>query len=123
MKTDIWMPVYIGDYMADTMHLTTEQHGAYLLLLMAYWMHGGPLPERQIPDICKMNGPDKDFNMEVLSGFFSINKGVWTHKRVEIELRKARERCLSASKKGKKGAVVRWGYREKGSRGRAMARP
>jgi len=49
------MPWHIGDYLGDTMHLTTLEHGAYCLLIMHYW-RTGPLPndDRMLADLAKM---------------------------------------------------------------------
>ena len=83
-KADIWMPLYIGDYLADTARLTTEQHGAYLLLLMDYW-RSGRLPDNDqvLAQISKLS-PDAWGNAKaMLKQFFSISDGYWIHARVE----------------------------------------
>ena len=39
------MPMYWDAYLADTTHLTTEEHGVYMLLLAAMWRRNGYVPD------------------------------------------------------------------------------
>jgi len=96
-KTDIWMPLFIGDYLADTTRLTTEQHGAYLLLIMDYWRNGAPPDDDAIlANITKMALKEwKKIKAAVLS-FFNLVNGFWLHSRIDREL-------------ARKAAEARWG--------------
>lgn len=93
-RPDSWMPLYIGDYLADTMHLTREQHGGYLLLIMAYWRTGAPLRDDDgfLASIVKATPAEWRKLRPALSEFFEVGDGLWRHKRIDKELSDADEK-------------------------------
>lgn len=116
-KHETWMPLYIADYLGDTLHLTTEQHGAYLLLIMAAWKRGGHLPddEAQLAQIARM--PLERWQSHAAATvlpFFTHRDGMLWHGRVAVELDAARSKVEQKSAAGAAGAAARW--RKDGSR-------
>src|ERR1700679_978159 len=96
-----WMPLYVGDYLGDTGHLTTTQHGAYLLLMMHYWLKGElPDDDKQLSKITKLPLKVWTEYREAIQDFFYDG---WRHKRIEAELSKTiaiREKRALAGQKG-----------------------
>lgn len=91
---DTWMPLVIGAYLTDTRALSTEGHGAYLLLLMAYWTNGGPLPDDD-DEFAAITGLGQHGWRKwrpKLARFFTVEGGVWKQKRADIELAMAAKR-------------------------------
>lgn len=103
------MKLYVGDYLGDTQRLTTTQHGAYLLLIMAYWQDGGPLPDdnETLGAITKL--PDKEWRAmrPKLANYFDIAEGFWIHPRIEEEIAKAGRVSKQHSAAGKASAEQR----------------
>ena len=124
MKVDIWMPLYIGDYLADTQRLTTEQHGAYLLLIMDYWRSGRPPDNDQVlAQICKLS-PDAWCNAKaMLKQYFSIEDGCWVHKRIEAEILDAAQNQDRKHQRAVKGAAARWNKATNDASSNAQALP
>jgi uncharacterized protein YdaU (DUF1376 family) len=65
------MPLYIGDYRADTTHLNAAQHGAYLLLIMHFWQQAGlPDDHEQLARIACMSNTEWRKYRPVIRAFF-----------------------------------------------------
>lgn len=89
-----WMPLYIGDYLADTADLTQGEHGAYLLLLMHCWQKGFlPANEKLCCRIAKADTPQSRKNVvSVRFRFFYLaDDGNYHHKRIDKELLRSQE--------------------------------
>lgn len=112
-ETGAWMPIYWADYFGDTTHLTTEEHGAYLLLIGTYWRRGKPLPDDDaylaaVAKLTKFRW--KNFRKKLLP-FFIIREQngerVWMHKRLEKEILRSSIRLASAKAAGKAGGIAK----------------
>ncbi len=109
-ETDVgmWMPLYIGDYVAATKRLTTEQHGAYLLLIMDYWRNGAPpADDAVLVQITGMDRPSWRRNKATVLAFFEIAEGRLLHRRIEEELAQARRQREARLVRASKGGVAR----------------
>lgn len=97
--------MYWGDYVKDTLHLTVDEHGAYLLLLAAYWINGKPLPDddKQLARIARVTLKKWKSLSPRVRDFFSARDGHLIHKRVEKELLK----CSERSSKARASALLR----------------
>lgn len=81
-----YMQLYVADYLADTMHLTTEEHGAYLLLIFNYWQTGKPIPVSRLARITRLSN-DRWTDVErSLGEFFNERDNEWVHDRIERDL-------------------------------------
>lgn len=108
-----YMQLYIADYLADTMHLSTEEHGAYLLLMFNYWQTGRSIPKNRLAKIARMSNDRWLSVEESLKEFFIDNGTDWVHERIErdltavmavIEQKSAAGKASAAKRKAEKGA-------------------
>lgn len=110
-----FMPFWTDAYLADTVHLTTEQHGAYLLLLFQAWRS----PDCSLADDDELLAlqakvsPAKWKAMKpIVMAFWKLDKRRkrWVQKRLRIE----REKVMERKAKAKDSAASRWKDKKKG---------
>lgn len=93
-----YMQLFVADYLADTAHLNAAQHGAYLLLIMNYWQRGKPLKNcnERLANVARMSNDEWNANKNILAEFFDITPEEWSHKRIEVDLRKVESKSTKA---------------------------
>ena len=104
-----YIQLYVADYLADTAHLSTEEHGAYLLLIFNYWQRGKPLPNNDIKLARIARLPNERWTdvKQTLEEFFNITEIEWQHSRIDNDLKAVITKHTRASKAGKASAAAR----------------
>ncbi len=109
MSTPPFMQLYVSDYLGDTRGLTTEQHGAYLLLLMTAWNSGGLLPNDP-KKLARFTGCTAlrwaKIAPDVLV-YFEADGDHLVSPRLVLELKKASEKSIKRAVSGSLGGQAK----------------
>ncbi len=100
-----FMQLYVSDFIGDTLHLSTEQIGAYMLMLMAMWNAGGKLPsdEAKLARVARMSVKKWRAVADDLMAFFEVSEGFISHNRLTKELQKSESKSQSRASAGAEG--------------------
>lgn len=103
-----FMQLYVSDFVGDTLLLSTEHIGAYLLLLIALWNADGKLPadEVKLARVARLSVKKWRSVAADLLPFFEVNDGVLTHHRLTKELQKSAAQSNSRAAAGAKGGTA-----------------
>jgi uncharacterized protein YdaU (DUF1376 family) len=104
-----YIQLYTADYLADTAHLTTIQHGAYLLLIFNYWQRGQPLNNAngRLASVVRMSNDEWAIHEQTLAEFFEVNGDEWVNHRIDEDLEAVKAKSTKASVAGKASGARR----------------
>ena len=113
------MPMYWDAYLADTTHLTTEEHGAYMLLLGAMWRRDGWVPDddKDNARILRLTPAKWKRIKERLSEFLLFADGKVSQKKLLETWENTQEKITTNRQNGAKGG------RPKSSKNKGLDKP
>ncbi len=100
-----YMRFHISDYLADTGHLSTVQHGAYLRLLLLMWDTRGSIPADADWIRHRLRITVAEYNrhyVPVLDEFCKRSRNRWTQKRLAREYRETSDFYAKQRRNGRK---------------------
>lgn len=104
------LPLFTDAYLADTRHLTTIQHGAYMLMLMTAWRSPDcslPNDDAYLAKICGMDKRTWAKNKDAILQFWEVSDAKMFQKRLRAEQRYVAQVSRKNSDAGKASALKR----------------
>ena len=101
------MPLFGDAYLADTTHLTTEEHGAYLLLMIAAWRQedcGLPMDDKKLARIAGLSTKKWTSIRGTVLEFWKLDNG----RIYQPRLTKEHQYVCQKSQANRKSAEARW---------------
>ena len=105
-----YLPLYTGDYLRDTRHLSMCEHGAYLLALTHCWDSKGPMPldeRKQFAIVCARSTDEMEAWRRVRNEFFVLMEDGWYQPRMAREIERCEAISAARSGAGRVGANAR----------------
>lgn len=106
-----WFAFDVAGYIKDTLRLTTESHGAYLLLMLDYYATTEPCPDDDdiLAAVAKLPVEVwREKHRKVILPFFKVRDGKWVHDRIEREMQEAMLKHSSTIARATAGGHARW---------------
>ena len=116
MSTPPYVPIFVTDYLGDTTELSTEEHGAYFLLILTCWKQEDcslPDDDRKLARICRLSTRKWKQIRETMEDYWTIENGRWTNERLQKEWAYVKNRSNSA----REAANARWNSQDTENKG------
>jgi uncharacterized protein YdaU (DUF1376 family) len=107
LSSPAYIPLFPADYLGDTQHLSTEEHGAYLLLMMTAWTQddcGLPDDDRKLARIVRLSLRKWKLMRPTMLEFWTVRDGRWSNPRLSKERVYADQKSAS----NRENARTRW---------------
>ena len=99
-----WMPLYVGDYLADTGHLSAEETGVYFLFVMHYWATKSlPKDEKSLACLARLTKKKWQAIEPKIRPLFGPD---WTHNRIDQEIEKTIQISSKRAAAGSSGGIA-----------------
>jgi uncharacterized protein YdaU (DUF1376 family) len=118
------LPLFTDAYLGDTTHLSTFEHGAYLLLLIVSWRSTGcrmPDDDALLARYTRMTRDKWRKTRPILEPFFQVRDGFWHQARLQDEFQHLQSRREQQREAGNASALAK--SLKRANRGSASVTP